>query len=48
MDLNTVLLVQVISLASWLPASLAYCTWAGANPYWTGEPTVEQVSQDSF
>ena len=26
-----------------LPPSLGYCTWAGANPYWTGAPTVEQV-----
>ena len=41
MDLKTVLLVQVIS---WLPCTFSYCTWAGANPYWTGTPTVEQVS----
>jgi len=47
MDLKTVLLVQVIALASWLPASLAYCTWAGANPYWTGEPTIEQITLTS-
>ena len=44
MDLKTVLLVQVVTLASWLPSTFSYCTWAGANPYWTGTPTVEQVS----
>ena len=31
-----------------LPPSLAYCTWAGANPYWTGAPTVEQVRVASY
>ena len=44
MDLKTVFLVQVVTLASLLPGTLSYCTWAGANPYWTGTPTVEQVS----
>ena len=44
MNLKTVLLVQVVTLVSWLPSTLSYCTWAGANPYWTGTPTVEQVS----
>ena len=31
-----------------LPHSLGYCTWAGANPYWTGAPTVEQVRVASY
>jgi len=44
MDLKTVLLVQVIS---WLPCTFSYCTWAGANPYWTGTPTVEQITLTS-
>ena len=44
MNHKTVLLVQVVTLVSWLPSTLSYCTWAGANPYWTGTPTVEQVS----
>ena len=48
MDLKTVLLVQVVTLASWLPCTFSYCTWAGANPYWTGTPTVEQVSGHSL
>ena len=48
MDLKTVLLVQVVTLASWLPSTFSYCTWAGANPYWTGTPTVEQVSGQSY
>merc|ERR1712117_810904 len=47
MDLKTVLLVQVVTLASWLPCSFSYCTWAGANPYWTGTPTVEQITLTS-
>ena len=47
MDLKTVLLVQVVTLVSWLPCTFSYCTWAGANPYWTGTPTVEQVSGHS-
>ena len=47
MDLKTVLLVQVVTLVSWLPCTFSYCTWAGANPYWTGTPTVEQVSGQS-
>jgi len=44
MDLKTVLLV---TLASWLPSTFSYCTWAGANPYWTGTPTIEQITLTS-
>jgi len=47
MDLKTVLLVQVVALVSWLPCTFSYCTWAGANPYWTGTPTVEQITLTS-
>jgi len=47
MDLKTVLLVQVVTLVSWLPCTFSYCTWAGANPYWTGTPTVEQITLTS-
>ena len=41
-------LVLASALLSLLPPSLAYCTWAGANPYWTGAPTVEQVRVASY
>lgn len=47
MNLKTVLLVQVVTLVSWLPCTFSYCTWAGANPYWTGTPTVEQITLTS-
>jgi len=40
-------LVLASALLSLLPPSLAYCTWAGANPYWTGAPTVEQLTLTS-
>jgi len=47
MDLKTVLLVQVVTLVSRFPCTFSYCTWAGANPYWTGTPTVEQITLTS-
>jgi len=40
------LLATIISLL-WLPFTASFCTWAGANPYWVGAPSVEQVTLTS-
>jgi len=41
-------LLLVLQVISWMtPVSFSYCTWAGANPYWTGAPTVEQLTLTS-